>query len=141
MLVDVIELFRDGVRLSHEEARAQPPVRGTLTIDKAMGWQAIEVAPVTAMIVPIQLEPLGRARILYLRGRNLVLHGLQLGPNGEKRRNGAAHEQIWWCRIVREGDLDSTPAGQPVARAADQSPSSPADRTSRPAEEPAELER
>lgn len=142
MLVDVVELFRDGVRLSHEEARAQMPVRGTLTIDKAMGWQSIELAPLTAMIVPIQLEPLGRARILYLRGRNLVLHGLQLGPNGAKKRNGSAHEQIWWCRIVRDEDPDQA-AGprQRAARAADPSRASSADQTSQLAEEPAELER
>ena len=95
MQVDVIELYRAGTRLARDEARRAVPVRGELLILKYLAWQSKEVAPVFAEIRPLQLPALDRARILYSRGRNIVLHGFQTMPGGR------THEQIWWCRLVQ----------------------------------------
>ena len=94
MQVEVIELFRHGTRLSKAEARRSTPVRGELLILKYLSWHNQEVAPVFAEIRPLQLPALDRARILYSRGPNIVLHGFQT-------MQGLTHEQMWWCRLVQ----------------------------------------
>lgn len=94
MLVDVVELNVGGVRRPRHEWRHAPPVRGELTLVKPLSWHSIERAPVSASLrPPFQLEDLWKARVLYMRGKHLVIAG-------DQRVNGRYFEQIWWCRFI-----------------------------------------
>lgn len=94
VLVDVVELNVDGVRRPRDEWRRATPVRGDLTLVKPLSWHSIEKAPVSASLTPrFQLEDLWKARVLYMRGKHLVL-------TGEQRVKGRYFEQVWWCRFI-----------------------------------------
>ncbi len=92
MRVAIRLLFHADVRLPRDEVRRQPPYVGELTVQKYFSWHQQEVAPVCASLYPLQIPELERARILYFRGRNLVLHG-------HEHIAGQRFEQMWWCRL------------------------------------------
>lgn len=74
--------------------RASLPVRGMLLLHKLRPWENHDHASVFASLGGLALPDLYRARVLYIKGRNIVVAGQQdLGC-------GDVFEQTWWCRIV-----------------------------------------
>lgn len=100
MLVDVVELYKHGVKRPRAEVRSSPPVRGRLSIDRMLTDQGLSRPHVHAHLVPFVLEPLYRCRVEYWRGRNVVLSGQQLDDVPGRKRSTARYEQWWWCKIV-----------------------------------------
>lgn len=100
MLVDVVELYRHGVKRPRAEVRACAPVRGRMSIDRMLSDQGMARPHVHAHLVPFSLEPLYQCRVEYWRGRNVVLSGLQIDEVPGRKRSTARYEQWWWCRLV-----------------------------------------
>lgn len=101
MLVEVIELYWHGEKLSRDARRQLSPVRGELSVDRLWTHSGIEDAPVHAHLVPPRLEPLYRVKLRYWRGRNVVLSGQQRAAL-PGRRAEAPFEQWWWCKIITD---------------------------------------
>lgn len=102
MLVDVIELYWQGVKLSRDARRQLTPVRGHLTVDRRWTHVNLDTAPLYADLIPFQLETLSQVKLRHFRGRNLVLSGYQRGRLPGSKREGTYFEQWWWCRIVTD---------------------------------------
>jgi hypothetical protein len=112
MIIDLVCLRSRGERLPSAEVRARmasSPLRGELqlTADRP-GWHpgqrnaprlAGVVAPGT---VQWALPPLDRAQVLKIRGRDMLIVGVEEIELDRKRR--AAYPQAWWCRLVDEAD-------------------------------------
>ena len=101
MLVDLVELFSCGVKRPRDEVRASVPLRGHLNIDKMWTHQDVDRAPVHAHLDPPRIESLYRCRLVYWRGRNVVLSGVQRGPVPGRRKAEQEYVQMWWCKIVQ----------------------------------------
>ena len=94
MLVDLIELYCAGQKLPRAAWRAQPRVRGELSIHPYASWHGHDRAPACATLRPFGLvEDLDKVKVSYMSGRNVVLFGQQ-------RLDGRTLEQMWWCKIV-----------------------------------------
>lgn len=107
MIVDVIELYWQGQKLSRAARRQLRPVRGALTVDRRWTHDNLENAPLYADLMPFRLETLCQVKLRFWRGRNVVLSGVQRcallsGKGGETH-----FEQWWWCRIVMEPGLQA----------------------------------
>lgn len=100
MLVEVVELWWQGKKLSREARKQLKPVRGELTVERRWTHQDIEWAPLYADIRPYQLETLCQVKLRYWKGRNVVLSGVQRGPDAERKKGETQYEQWWWCRIL-----------------------------------------
>jgi hypothetical protein len=107
MLVDVVELRRDGKRLPAEVVRAAQPVRGILQIHDARPgmrwWRPGAERPLLAGLLrpgsfDYVLAPLDRARVVKIDSRGMLVVGLQ-----EKKhfnRDIGVERQAWWVRVV-----------------------------------------
>lgn len=104
MEVEVIRLRREGVRISIEELRRTPPVRGSLTVMSRLGHGSREQV-ITATLVcdktwPAVLPVLDHMRLTRLRGDQFILMGFE--EVDLRRRQVGVFPQSWWCRIVRD---------------------------------------
>jgi hypothetical protein len=102
MLVEVIELYWQGEKLSREARRQLKPVRGSLTVDCIWTHASLDNPPLHADILPFQIETLQRVRLRYWRGRNVVLSGVQRASLPGYKSSTTHYEQWWWCRIVTD---------------------------------------
>lgn len=118
MLVDVLELRRHGKRLSEDQLRAAPPVRGWIDMDELHPmWVANKMrAPLRVMLLDPGgaarkvLEPLDHARVFKIRRGGLLIFGQQ-----EVRARGRVYEefrQAWWVRVVGQPERP----GQPIPK-------------------------
>lgn len=53
-----------------------------------------------AALSPYLLDSLDKAKVIHMAGQNIVIKGTQRLPDG-------SWEQVWWCRIVSEGQHDA----------------------------------
>lgn len=102
MLVEVIELYWQGSKLSRDARRQVKPVRGVLTVDRRWTHRDLESAPLYADLRPFQLETLCQVKLRYWRGRHVVLSGNQIGPVPGHKSAKTYYEQWWWCRFVND---------------------------------------
>lgn len=103
MLVEVVQLYWRGEKLSREARRQVKPVRGQLTVDRLWTHAHMDNPAVHADLMPYRLETLQRVRLRYWRGRNVVLSGLQRDTIPGSKDATVHYEQWWWCRIVAGG--------------------------------------
>lgn len=94
MLVDVVELRCRGEKRPRDEVRASTPIRAQLLLTKKWPTQDHDRATVFAALSGLTLGELDDARVLYIRGRNIVITGRQQVAAGE------VYSQAWWCKIV-----------------------------------------
>jgi len=84
---------------------ANSPVRALLQLDYVRpGWhRGKRNAPLLAgLVVPGEtcwaLPPLDEARIIKIRGPNLLIQGIE--EIQHDRRTVTTYRQAWWCRLV-----------------------------------------
>lgn len=108
MHVDVVELFRLGVRRSREAVRGDTPVRAELDLDRLWTWSAVEPQStlVHAHLDPMVLEPLYRAKVVLMRRHHILIWGLQRAAAYTPRAKEELYQQMWWCRLVRTAPVD-----------------------------------
>lgn len=104
MLVEVLELYWQGSKLSRDARRQLRPVRGRLTVDRRWTHDGLDSAPLYADIAPFQLETLCQVKLRFWRGRNVVLSGQQRGPVPTHKKAETYYEQWWWCRILSDAE-------------------------------------
>lgn len=109
MQVDVVELFCLGVRRPRDEVRAAVPLRAELDLDRLWTWGSVERqrAPVHAHLSPMVLEPLYKARVVFMRRQHILIWGMQRAINPRSRFKEELYEQMWWCRLVRTAPADA----------------------------------
>lgn len=115
MLVEVFELYSRGVRRSREEIRDSTPVRGVLSLDRCWTWESVERerAPVHAFLMPAGLQPLFKARVLFIRNYRILIHGSQRAAEPFKNREHI-YDQRWWCKVVTADSPATTERSQPA---------------------------
>lgn len=103
VLVDVIELRRQGVRLTPAQVRACSAVRGLLCLDpvRAAAPRGRRPAPLLALLLAPDeprglLEPLSDARVAKTARRAMLIVGTQQAVL--HRRLRVEHRQAWWVR-------------------------------------------
>jgi len=119
MLVELIQLRREGVKLSRAELKAERPRLVELTMQRMGGEvRATYDCPWAATghgYFPPYLEP---AQVVVMRGAAFVIVGLEtIGPWGAQRKV----PQAWWCRIPAGGEAarpapERTGSGAAVAQ-------------------------
>lgn len=108
MQVDVVELYRLGVRRPREEVRAAEPVRAELDLDRLWSWSSVarERAQVHAHLMPMSLEPLYKARVVLMRRHHILICGQQRAVAPSPRAKEELYDQMWWCRVVSTGQAE-----------------------------------
>lgn len=119
MQVDVVELYRLGVRRPREEVRAATPVRAELDLDRLWSWASVarERAQMHAHLMPMSLEPLYKARVVLMRRHHILICGQQRAVAPGPRAKEELYDQMWWCRMVRTDQAerpDLAPTAQPT---------------------------
>lgn len=118
MRVDVVELFRLGVRRSREEVRVAKPLRAELDLDRLWTWSSVdrERAQVHAHLMPMVLEPLYKARVVLMRRHHILICGQQRAVAPVPRAKEELYDQMWWCRVVRTVQVVQASSSDPLAQ-------------------------
>lgn len=105
MHVEVIELRREGVKLTADQLRQAKPVIGRLMLQRSPhAWHASKArAPLVAMLIEdlpqvrTVLEPIDAARVVEIGQRGMLIVGMQEARRGRRYMTFA---QAWWARPV-----------------------------------------
>lgn len=101
MLVDVVELRRDGVRVPRDRITSVRPIRGHLWLTNFRPAADNSTTPLMAALLLNEkslLPPLDWAEVRSIRDGQLLVVGFQ--DTGLNPRNPKPMRQSWWCRLV-----------------------------------------
>lgn len=110
MLVDVVQLRREGVKLPRDAVRASEPMRGELEINNHGGvCRAILKSPeVETGGFGTPVPTLSDCRVRSMYGNDFVIVGFEtIGPFHATRKV----PQAWWARVVERQTPPMTTSG------------------------------